>query len=126
MSQWTDWRFSARLAWQDFWFRLICLVALVLFILTTAFILFRLLPLGWRSGVIITHYNIYLGIDDVRSWPWIFFSPVLALVLAKIDVLVALGMYRRDRLASLSLLIVMLVSILLWATASFFLVLVNA
>jgi hypothetical protein len=71
------------------------------------------------------HYNIYLGIDEVSLWPWVFVLPGVAFLVALLDVIFALGIFRRDALASRMLLAVCLASTMLWSVGSFFLVLVN-
>jgi hypothetical protein len=123
--RWEEWKFSARLGWQDPYVRWIGLATVLLVCITGGFFLFRLLPEGWRSGVITMHYNIYLGIDDVRPWPWLFVVPGTALGAVVIDVLLALGLYRRHALASRTVLAAGLAASAVWAIGIFFLIRVN-
>lgn len=122
---WEEWRFSAKLAWQDPVFRSLIITSTVLYLGTTTFLLWRLLPEGWRTGVLTVHYNVYLGIDDVRPWMFILFFPAIALVVLGIDISVALGLFRRDVLASKTLLSAGLAAILIWMINIFFLIRVN-
>lgn len=123
--RWEEWKFSAQLSAQDRFIRWTVLTMAILMIGMSVFFLWRLLPEGWRSGVITYHYNVYLGIDDVRSWPWLFFWPGIAVGMAMTDLVFALGLYRRNALASRTILGVGLVATILWAVGSFFLILVN-
>ncbi len=123
--RWEEWAFSARLGWQDAYVRWTSLAMVFLVCISGGFFLIRLLPEGWRSGVITMHYTIYLGIDDVRPWPWIFFIPGTALGTIACDVLIALGLYRRHALASRTVLTAGLATTIVWAVGLFFLLRVN-
>jgi hypothetical protein len=102
---------------------MIC-IAIVL-IISGAFQLVRLIPVGRQSGILTLHYNVYLGIDEVGSWPWVFAFIGGAIGLAIIDVLFAFGLFLRDPLASRTLLVITLLTLILWSVGSFFLVSVN-
>lgn len=123
--RWEEWKFSARLATQDRFIRWTAIGTAVLIMGMSAFFLWRLLPEGWRSGVITLHYNVYLGIDDVRAWPWLFALPGAAIATAAVDILFALGFFRQNKLASRTIVAVGFIAAVLWALGSFFLILVN-
>lgn len=123
--RWAEWKFSAQRAAQDNFVRWTAVSTVVLFVFATSFFLYRLLPAVLRSGVAIIHYNIYLGIDDVRKWPWIFTLPAVMFLLIICDLLFAFGNFRRDPLASRALLAIAFISTALWAVGSFFIILVN-
>lgn len=123
---WEEWKFSARRAVQDPFIRWTLLGGLMLLIGMTVFLLRRLLPEGWRIGTITLHYNVYLGIDDVRPWWWIFFVPGIALVLFVADILIAFGLFRTNALGSRTIVAIGAVSLIVWAVGCFFLIRVNA
>lgn len=123
--RWEEWKFSARLAVQDVFVRWTGLAAIIMVIGMSSFLLWRLLPEGWRSGVITIHYNVYLGIDDVRPWPWIFALPGAALIVLLVDILIAFGMFRHSALASRTIIAMGGVAAILWAIGIFFIILVN-
>jgi hypothetical protein len=125
MMKWDAWRFSTKLAWQDRVIRWVLLATLVFFVGWSVFLLWRLIPEGTRSGVLILHYNIYLGIDDVRSWPWIFLFPGIMLGVLGLNTGFAVSLFRTDVLAARSLVILSAFLTAIWAIASFFLILVN-
>lgn len=122
---WEAWKFSAKLAWQDRYLRILGISTLVAFVVWTGFFAWRLIPEGMRSGVLVMHYNVYLGIDDVRPWPWIALSPSAFLALYTIDLVIAAGMYRSDAIAARALATIGSVTGILWGISSFFLILVN-
>ena len=123
--RWEDWKFSARLGWQDPVVRWLSLAALVIVFAMGGFFLWRLLPEGWRSGVVTMHYTVYIGIDDVRGWQWLFFVPGMALGMVILDILIALGLFRRHPLASRTIIATALATSVVWAIGSFFLINVN-
>jgi hypothetical protein len=123
--QWEEWKFSARRASQDFFIRWVTVTAFLILIGMTIFFLKRLLPEGWRSGVVTLHYNVYLGIDDVRPWWWLFFIPGAAGGLFLMDVLLAASLFRMNALASRTILAIGAASLLVWAVGCFFLIRVN-
>ncbi len=99
------WGVSARLAWQRPRFRAL---ALLLFALVTAvniaFLLKTVVPVRTQATAII-HYTIYLGIDDVRDWPWIFLWPAVWQGMACAALIAAFGAYQRDHLLAYALVI---------------------
>jgi len=123
--QWDDWRFSAKRAWQNSFIRWTVIATALVIVAGTFFILWRLIPEGLRSGVLVMHYNIYLGIDYVRPWQWIILIPAVMILTFLINTFLALWLYRPDELASKTLVAVTAVLTVLWCIGSFFLVLVN-
>lgn len=124
--RWEEWRFSARLAWQDRFVRWTTLSSVPICVGMSAFLLIRLIPEGLRTGVLSLHYTIYLGIDDVGPWPWIFLVPGGMLLLLIADGLLVYGLFRKDALAARALAGLALITSLIWAVTSFFLIAVNA
>ncbi len=119
------WRFSAKLAWQDQFVRWASVVPAAILLLWSAYFLWRLIPEGLRSGVLVMHYNIYLGIDDVRPWPWIFLLPGSMIAVFVTNAILAGGIYRQHVLAARTLVAVSGVLVGLWLVSSFFLIHVN-
>jgi hypothetical protein len=123
--RWDEWKFSARRALQDRFILWTAMVTVVLFAVASAYFLIRTLPHGWETGAVVLHYNIYLGIDEIMSWPWIFAVPGAALVVLALDFTVALSIFRLDPLASRVLISLGFFSILLWTIGCFFMAQVN-
>lgn len=123
--RWDEWRFSAKLAWQDRFVRWTTLGTALFHIGITAFVLWRIMPGMLRTGIVTYHYNIYLGVDDVRTWQWIIAPLATMFAVIVVNAFVGFGVYRQDRLAAKALLGLSIALSLLWATAFFFLVTIN-
>ena len=83
------------------------------------------LPSAQSRGNLVYHYNIYLGIDDVRSWVWVLALPAAWLLFTLGDVAVAYGMYRTDAHLSAALVTFAFAWGFPWALALFYLSLFN-
>lgn len=119
------WMFSARLAWQRPYFRWMSLTTLLLVAAGSAFFLWKVLPTRTHAGTVVLHYNIYVGIDEVRAWTWAFLLPSVWLLLTLIDLAVAYGSYRSDKHFAMSLMTFAFFWCLPWAGALFYLTLSN-
>jgi hypothetical protein len=124
--RWEEWRFSARLAWQDRFVRWTSVASVAIVVAMSVFLLVRLIPEGLRTGVLSLHYTIYLGIDDVGPWPWIFLVPAGMIILLLVDGAILYGIFRRHALAARAFAGLALVTSIVWALTSFFLIAVNA
>jgi len=123
--RWAEWRFSAKLGWQNRFIRWLTIVNALVIVFMSVFVLWRLIPEGLRASVLTMHYNVYLGIDDVRDWRWIFLLPGAMLVVFAGNLLFALGIYRHHALAAKVLVAFSSALTVLWCVGSFFIVLVN-
>lgn len=119
------WLFSARLAWRRSFFKWFFMLTLLMVIFGSAIFLWKLLSVRAESGTFVLHYNIYLGIDEVRSWPWVFLLPSVWLALTMIDLAVAFGTYRYDPHFAISLLTFAFFWCLPWLVALYYLILTN-
>lgn len=124
--RWDEWRFSAKLALQDRFVKWTTLGTAIFCCAITIFVLWKLIPVGLRSGVLTFHYTIYLGIDDVRAWPWIFVPLGTMFGVLLLNFLFALGVFRRDKLASRALIGLAAAIAIIWGVGMIFLRLVNS
>lgn len=119
------WWFSAKLAWGNLLIRWLTILTFFLVIAVSVFYIWHTLPAAQSRGYFVMHYNLYLGIDDVRSWPWLFLLPAVWLVFTLADIAAAFGSYRVDQHLSLSLVLLAFAWSLPWAGALFYLSLIN-
>jgi hypothetical protein len=119
------WFFSARLAWGRVWIRVATALAMLTSIGVSAWFLSSVLPVARANGTFAYHYNIYLGIDDIRPWGWAFALPAAWIGLTVLDLLVAYGYYRKDVVLASSLFALSALWALPWSSALFYLALVN-
>lgn len=95
-----EWKFSLDVAWDDPWYRWQSLATAAGALIGGVLILVRLIPEGLQSGILVFHYNLYVGIDDVQPWPWMIVVIVGFFVIVALDLLASGFLFRRDRLAS--------------------------
>lgn len=117
--------FSAKLAWQRPVFRftsvipfVVCLAASIVFLLT-------LIPSHVRGGMLVMHYNVYLGIDEVHPWPYIIILPSVWLMMTIADLFIAYGIFRKDPQLAWSLNVLAILFALPWCFALFYLTRMN-
>lgn len=118
-------RFNAKFAWENTylrWFGLsICLFLSVVSILAAI----KLVQLGLPSGFIVTHYTVYLGIDQMLPLPWLA-------VIISVPLLVIFGtmvsgflFFRQDALAGQALMALSGTSAIVWSIFLYYLVKIN-
>lgn len=93
---WSAWLLSAKLAWNKPFLRWSTVIALATCIIGSGFFIATVLPEAVRNNAFAFHYNVYFGIDEVKTWPWVFFLPALWTGVTIIDLVVAYGLYRTD------------------------------
>ncbi len=120
------WLLSARLAWGRPALRVMSIAALVISIAVGVWFVAQVLPSARANGTFAYHYNIYVGIDDLREWWWVFVLPGVWIGLTVIDLLAAYGLYRTDDILASSLIILALLWSLPWSVALFYLTVINS
>ncbi len=120
-----EWKFSFEVAWDDPWYRWQTIVTAAAALLGSVFFLWRLIPEGLQSGLLVFHYNLYLGIDEVMSWKWIFVLPLVLFTIIAADIIAAGFLFRKDRIMSRVALCSATLFTLLALIGGFFLVTVN-
>lgn len=121
-----EWRFSAKQAANDPFIRWTLIGTLFVFIGTTVYFAWGSMPSIRETGLVVLHYNTYLGIDAVRPWPWIFLLPGIPLGLVIFDTIASFLLFQSDRLASRALMGLLGVSISLWSVGMYFLMRMNS
>lgn len=120
------WALSARLAWAKPWLRFASLAALAISVAVGLWFIAQILPSARANGTFAYHYNIYVGIDDLRAWWWVFVLPGLWVGLTLIDLILAYGVYRTDVILANSLVTLALLWSLPWCVALFYLTVINS
>lgn len=120
------WALSARLAWSRPWLRVASIIAIGLSCTIGTWYIFQILPSARENGTFAYHYNIYVGIDDLRGWWWVFALPAMWIGLTVLDVLTAYGLYRTDAILSSALVGMALLWSLPWSFALFYLTVMNS
>lgn len=120
-----EWRFSSRLAWEDPVMRWLALSTLVILIASSIYAGIRLFSLSFASGFVVTHYTVYLGIDQVLPTIWLL--PILIVPVVLISGTIAIGYYnfRQDGLSGYGLLALSSASTVIWIIQLFHLIKIN-
>ncbi|OGL78216.1 hypothetical protein A3E39_03095 [Candidatus Uhrbacteria bacterium RIFCSPHIGHO2_12_FULL_60_25] len=122
---WEEWKFSLEVAWDDPWYRWQSIATVAAVLGGSAFFLWRMAPVGVRTGLLVFHYNLYFGIDEVLPWMWIFVFPGALIVMVVIDLLASGHLFRKDRIVSRVLLCTATVFTIFALIGGFFLTTVN-
>ena len=119
------WLFSAKRLWQSRPLRWAIVFTGALLSTGTAFFFVRMIPLSSPGESVIVHYNIYLGIDEVRPRFWVFLLPLFWWSLTLFDIILACGRYRLDPHWAGSLVYLGLAWSIPWFITLYYLTLVN-
>jgi hypothetical protein len=121
----SEWRLAIEITWDDPWLKWQTIATVALFAVVTTLFLLRLIPIGVRNGTLVFHYNLYLGIDDIRPWPRVFFPPAVAAFVLAADLSASFLLFRHDRIASRILLSTASAFMILYAIGAAFIMIVN-
>jgi len=121
---WQEWRFSFKLAWDDRKLRWTSILMLILLILATFFVLWTILSISTAS-VIVSHYTVYLGIDQMISLSYFVLMLVLPIFLYTIVVFLAFLLYKYDYLAAYALVLISVLTEVIWLIQLFYLIKIN-
>ncbi|MBM3204929.1 hypothetical protein FJZ48_03050 [Candidatus Uhrbacteria bacterium] len=100
---WKAWLFSAKRAWARPFIRWTTIATIAMIGISSLLFLWNIIPQREQGGTLVLHYNIYLGIDKVHPWGWVFLLPGAWLVLSLVDFIFAFGWYQEDPHFSFSL-----------------------
>jgi hypothetical protein len=120
-----EWRFSFEIAWDDRWYKWQSIATMLLFIAGSVSLLWKMVPSGLENGLIVFHYNLYLGIDEVHHWAWIIVFLITALLVVLFDLIGSFRLYRHDKIASRILLCAATLFTILIGIAAFYIASVN-
>ncbi len=101
------------------------IAALAILTIVVTIFLVKVLPRRGAGGTLVLHYNVYLGIDEVHDWYWIFLLPGVWLILTLADLFLAYGFYRKDKHLALSLILLAFFWGFPWTATLFYLSLAN-
>lgn len=120
-----EWRFSYQIAWEKPFMRWGALMTLVSLIGASIYSGIRLFSLSFPSGIIVTHYTIYLGIDQVLPAIWIIPILVVPVLLVSGTIALAYLYFRQDQILSNGLLTLAFISTVIWIIQLFHLIKIN-
>ena len=120
------WLFSAKRAWQDPWVKGVTLLTVLFVLGGVSWFITNIIPLRYASnGQLVLHYNIYVGIDALGAWGWLFVPPLVWVAVVALDIAWAFGVYREDIYQSWTFLLFAPLWSLPWMVALWHLVRIN-
>ena len=119
------WMMSTRLAWQRPWFRVLSLLLLACMFLVNTVFFTGMLPLMREAKTLIYHTNVYNGIDDVRTWVWVFVWPAFWTGSVLAGVGTASISFKRDMALAYGILVWLVLWSLPWMIGFFYLLSIN-
>lgn len=118
-------KFSVRVAWENAFLRWIGIFIFSLSLLVSAYSTYQLARSGLSSGYVVTHYSVYLGIDEVLPNYWLIAFALVPIVLISGTILCAYALSRRDGIATYALLALAGSSVFIWAYHLYHLIKIN-
>jgi hypothetical protein len=123
--RWNAWWLSCKLAWAQVTFRIVSLLIALVVIGGTIFFVGETIAIGRHHPTLAIHYNVYVGIDDVRPWQWGLLLPLGWFLFSTINTMIAYVFYRRDPQAAMSLLLFTALACIPWISFLFYLTVLN-
>jgi hypothetical protein len=120
-----EWRFSYRIAWENPFMRWGALITLFSTIGSSIYTGIRLFSLSYPSGYVVTHYTVYLGIDQVVPAPWIILLLLVPILLISGTISVGYLYFRQDSIAGKGLLTLSFITSIIWIIQLFHLIKIN-
>ncbi len=122
--RWERFAVSARMAWQRSVFRYTVIALVATVVTVSGWFAWQVFALRSHPEVVI-HYSVSLGVDDVRSWPWLFLPIGVWWALTALDLFAAFLYHRHDPHASWALLVLACAFCAPWIMALYSLVHIN-
>lgn len=121
----SEWRFSLEVAWDDAWFRWETIVTTLGYLVGLGIWMKRMIPIGLRDGLLVFHYNPYLGIDEVQPWQTMFVYIGISFAVLVINFILSFQLFRHDRMASRVVLVSSTIFVALLMAGAHFIASVN-
>ncbi len=120
-----EWKFSTRMAWEKPSVKIISLGTLGGLLAMTLFAAVSIVRAGLPVGYAVTHYTVYLGIDQVLPVYWALLILFVPIPLISGTILCGMGIYRDDMVAGMALMALAAVSTAMWGVQLFYLAKIN-
>ena len=120
-----EWRFSMRMGWENPFMRWGSLITLTLLVSATIYSAVRLFSLSYPAGYVVTHYTVYLGIDQVLPAPWLIVILLVPVLLISGTIAMGYLFFRQDSLAGGGLVTLSLITAIIWIIQLFHLIKIN-
>jgi hypothetical protein len=120
-----EWRFNTKFAWENPFLKWLSIVLAIVLILVSILATVRLVQLGLPSGFVVTHYTVYLGIDQMLPLPWIAALVCVPILVIFATIVLGFTLFRQDILASYALIVLAACSTVIWSIYLYYLIKIN-
>ncbi|MFA6099643.1 MAG: hypothetical protein WC750_02040 [Patescibacteria group bacterium] len=120
-----EWRFNTKFAWENPFLRWLSIGLAVVLIAVSIFAVIKLIQLGLPSGYIVTHYTVYLGIDQMLPLPWLAVLISVPILVIFATMILGFILFRKDSLAGYALLALATTSTVIWSMYLYYLIKIN-
>ncbi|MDD5437843.1 MAG: hypothetical protein PHC70_01725 [Patescibacteria group bacterium] len=125
MLTWDELRFNTKFAWENPFLKWLSIVLAVILIAVSIIATVRLIQLGLPSGYVVTHYTVYLGIDQMLPLPWVAALLCVPILVIFGTILLGFTLFRQDSLAGYALLVLAATSTVIWSVFLYYLIKIN-
>lgn len=125
MLTWGELRFNTKFAWENPFLKWLSIVLAVILIAVSVLATVRLVQLGLPSGYVVTHYTVYLGIDQMLPLPWLAVLIGVPILVIFGTILLGFTLFRQDSLAGYALIALAATSTIIWAVFLYYLIKIN-
>lgn len=122
---WDEWKFSTRMAWEKPAIKITSMGTLLCLLAMSGFASIRIFSASLPVGYAITHYTVYLGIDQVLPMYWFLLYIFVPIILISGTIVCGMGLYRDDMVAGNALLALAAISTIIWCVQLFYLSKIN-
>ncbi len=120
-----EWRFNLRIAWENQFLRWFGVSIISLLLISSVYSGFRLFSLSMPTGFVVTHYTVYLGIDQVLPSYWILIVLLVPILLISGTIIMGFLLFRQDCIAGGGLISLAGTTTIIWIIQLFHLIKIN-
>jgi len=123
--KWEEWQFSTRMAWEDNLMKWASIGTWLVLAAMSIFASIRITIESLPSSYFVSHYTVYLGIDQVEPLPWLLALIAVPYIIITANIFLSFGFFRQDNMASYALLTLAMISAGIWCIQLYYLVKIN-
>lgn len=120
-----EWKFSLRVSWENPFLKWGGILILCLMAMASVYSGYQLTKSSLASGYVVTHYSVYLGIDQVVPNYWIAVLCLMPILVISGTILCAYALYRANGIATYGLMALSGTTTLIWIYYLYHLIKIN-
>ncbi len=120
-----EWRFNLRIAWENRFLRWLGISTMAVLVASSVYSGIRLFSLSLPAGFVVTHYTVYLGIDQVLPSYWLIAILLVPILLISGTMAMSFLFFRQDSIAGSGLMALATSTVIIWIIQLFHLIKIN-